>query len=73
MNDLDTRVRQAFDSVTVPDDVKRSALTYIACVAEAAEQQAASAATPAVPAPCPRPNVLHVSARALASSCCAVL
>lgn len=59
MNDLDTRVRQAFDSVTVPDDVKRSALTYIACVAEAAEQQAAPAApaaTPAVPAPSSAPE-----------------
>ena len=59
MNDLDTRVRQAFDDVTVPDDVKRSALTYIACVAEAAEQQVASAAPaaiPAVPAPSSSPE-----------------
>ena len=30
MTDLDTRVRQAFDNVTVPDDVKRGTLTYIA-------------------------------------------
>ena len=27
MTDLDTRVRQAFDNVTVPDDVKRGTLT----------------------------------------------
>ena len=35
MTDLDTRVRQAFDNVTVPDDVKRGTLTYIASIAEA--------------------------------------
>lgn len=34
MSDLDARVRQAFDEVRVPDDVKRRALTYIACVAD---------------------------------------
>lgn len=47
MNDLDARVQQAFDDITVPDDVKRRALTYIACVAEAAEQAAAPASVPA--------------------------
>lgn len=57
MNDLDMRVRQAFDDVTVPDDVKRSALSYIACVAEATDRAPASessahssAAVPAAPA-----------------------
>ena len=50
MTDLDTRVRQAFDNVTVPDDVKRGTLTYIASIAEAsgvsAETAPASAAAP---------------------------
>lgn len=41
MNDLDTRVRQAFDDVTAPDCVKRAALSYIE-----------SAAKSASPAPC---------------------
>lgn len=30
MTDLDQRVRQAFDEIAVPEDVKRSTLTYIA-------------------------------------------
>lgn len=46
MTDLDTRVRQAFDDVAVPDDVKRSALAYITGVAEAS-----AASAPAAPAP----------------------
>ena len=54
MTDLDTRVRQAFDNVTVPDDVKRGTLTYIASIAEAsgvsAETAPASAARASTPA-----------------------
>lgn len=51
MTDLETRVRQAFDDVTVPDDVKHRALTYIASVAEKAETVEAA---PAEPVPAPR-------------------
>lgn len=37
MTELDERVRQAFDDVTVPDDVKRRALTYIVGNADSSE------------------------------------
>ena len=64
MTDLDTRVRQAFDNVTVPDDVKRGTLTYIASIAEAsgvsAETAPASAAAPLCVVPLRRsPRVSH--------------
>lgn len=35
MTDLDQRVRQAFDEIAVPEDVKRSTLTYIVASASA--------------------------------------
>lgn len=47
MTDLETRVRQAFDDVTVPDDVKHRALTYIAGIAETSGAPAAAASVPA--------------------------
>ena len=59
MTDLDTRVRQAFDNVTVPDDVKRGTLTYIASIAEAS---GVSAETAPASAAAPRKRAHHSSA-----------
>ena len=72
MTDLDTRVRQAFDSVTVPDDVKRGTLTYIASIAEASGVSAETAPASAA-APCKRARARIIPLRRAAAALAACL
>lgn len=74
MTDLDTRVRQAFDDVTVPDDVKYRALTYIASVAETSGAQAEAAPTPVrAPRKRARARALPLRRAAVALAACLAL
>lgn len=74
MTELDERVRQAFDGVTVPDEVKRRALTYIVDAAESIECSAASPEAPvAMTAKHSRPRPLMFRRAAAALAACLVL
>lgn len=74
MTDLDTRVREAFDDVVVPIDVKRCALTYIARIAETVDATEAVVSTPLqAPRRRARARILPMRRAAAALAACLVL